>query len=333
MKKRAVSVIGIFLLLSVFPILDTLRASADHKERPANGQAVLWRAPADIRTRNLFYGPGGQQSEPRGPFKFIKEDLGGTAAKFIIEDARKARWKVKLGEEARPETAATRLLWAVGYFTDVDYYMPRLRVAGMRPLSRGHKYVLRDGQVTQARLELIENGSRKLDDWSWFDNPFIGTSQFNGLRVMMALMNNWDLKEVNNAIYVHEGREQRYVVSDLGATFGKTGGKWSRSKGDVGDYLESGFVEKVKPRTVDLTLHSRPPILFAVHVPYYRERTRMGKISDDIPRAHAKWIGNLLSQLSAKQIGDAFRAAGYSPLEVQHYSRKVQERIQQLEAL
>jgi len=42
---------------------------------------------------------------------------------------------------------------------------------------------------------------------------------------------------------------------------------------------------------------------------------------------------NLLSQLSAKQIGDAFRAAGYSPLEVQHYSRKVQERIQQLQAL
>jgi hypothetical protein len=333
MAKRHVRVTGIILLLSVLPFSPTVRTSADDGESISNGQPVLWRLPAEIRTRNLFYGPGGQRLEPRAPFRFIREDRGGTAAKFIIEDARKARWKVKLGEEARPETAATRLLWAVGYFADVNYYIPRLRVAGMRPLSRGQKYISRDGQVTQARLELMVSDSRKVDDWSWFNNPFIGTRQFDGLRVMMALMNNWDLKEMNNAIYAVSGGEQHYVVSDLGATFGKTGGKWSRSKGDVEDYLESEFFEKVTPSTVDLTLHSRPPIVLAAYVPYYRERTRMGKISEDIPRAHAKWIGQLLSQLSERQISDAFRAAGYSPTEVQHYSRKVHERIEQLNAL
>ena len=333
MGKRVV-VTAIVLLLTVFSFSDGLRSSADNKgSRPVNGQPVLWRPPADIRTRNLFYGPGGQQRQPRAPFRFIEEDRGGTAAKFVIEDARQVRWKVKLGEEARPETAATRLLWAVGYLTDVNYYMPRLRVAGMRQLSRGQKYVSRDGQVQQARLELIEKGAKKLHAWSWFDNPFIGTRQFDGLRVMMALMNNWDLKEVNNSIYTSGERELRYLVSDLGATFGKTGGKWSRSKGDLQDYLESGFIDKVTPGTVDLTLHSRPPIVLAAYVPYYRERTRMGKVADDIPRAHARWIGQLLNQLSDKQISDAFHAAGYSPYQVQQYSRKVRERIKQLDAL
>ena len=39
----------------------------------------------------------------------------------------------------------------------------------------------------------------------------------------MALINNWDLKEINNAIYDEKGQGPRYVVSDLGATFGETG--------------------------------------------------------------------------------------------------------------
>ena len=30
---------------------------------------------------------------------------------------------------------------------------------------------------------------------------FPDTRKFNGLRVMMALMNSWDLKDENNAIY------------------------------------------------------------------------------------------------------------------------------------
>ena len=40
----------------------------------------------------------------------------------------------------------------------------------------------------------------------------------SGLRIMMALMNNWDLKSANNSVYAVEGESPRYVVSDLGAT-------------------------------------------------------------------------------------------------------------------
>jgi hypothetical protein len=291
---------------------------------------ILWQQPHDIQSRNLFYGPGGRAGQPQSPFRFIEEDKGGSNPKFVIEDARKVRWKVKLGDEAKPETAATRLLWAVGYFTDINYYLPRMRVVGLPKLNRGQQYVSRDGTVNGARLERI---AKKVDDWSWFDNPFEGTKEFNGLRVMMALMNKWDLKEQNNAIYQQDGRALRYVVSDIGDTFGKTGGDWSRSKGNLDDYRKSRFVDEVDAQTVDLVMHSRPPILYAIAVPYYLKRTRMSKVAQDIPRAHARWIGQWLARLSDKQIKDAFRAANFAPYEVDVYAAQVQARIRQLKSL
>jgi hypothetical protein len=52
-----------------------------------------------------------------------------------------------------------------------------------------------------------------------------------------------------------------------------------------------------------------------------------------IPVADAKWIGDLLAQLSPQQIRDAFRAAGFSPEEVEGFSSVVQQRILELKAL
>jgi hypothetical protein len=236
---------------------------------------------------------------------------------------------VKLGEEAKPETAATCLLWAAGYFSDVTYYHPTLHVTGLPKLHRGQNYV--SGNVVRgARLERVDKAVKKVDDWSWFENPFVGTREFNGLRVMMALMNNWDLKEVNNAVYDLGRRELRYVVSDLGATFGKTGGDWTRSKGSLEDYLESRFIDEVESGNVDLVLHSRPPILYVAAIPYYRQRTKMAQVAKDIPRSHARWVGRLLGQLSDRQIRDVFLGAGYSPGESRAYAAKVRERISQL---
>jgi hypothetical protein len=59
--------------------------------------------------------------DPHVDYTFIKEDMNGTSSKFYTQDSNGVRWLVKLGVEARPETAATRLVWAMGYFTDEDY--------------------------------------------------------------------------------------------------------------------------------------------------------------------------------------------------------------------
>ena len=73
----------------------------------------------------------------------------------------------------------------------------------------------------------------------------------------MALINNWDLKEINNAIYDEKGEGPRYVVSDLGATFGETGNTVTRSKSNPDDYAESKFIQKVKAEHVDFVLSSQ----------------------------------------------------------------------------
>jgi hypothetical protein len=334
MRKQILALTSIILLLPAFALSDK-RGSLPRSEKK---QAVkipttLWHQPNDIETCNLFYGSGGRAGQPRGPFRFIEEDRDGGSPKFVVKDGRGARWKVKLGDEAKPETAATHLLSAVGYYTDVNYYLPQLRVAGLPKLSRGQNYVSTNGIVHGARLERMEKGVKKIDDWNWFDNPFVGAKQFNGLRVMMALMNNWDLKKSNNAIYDLRGREQQYAVKDLGATFGRTGGIGSRSKGELEDYLESDFIDEITPTSVNLVLRSRPPILYAVAVPYYIKRTRMEKVADEIPRAHARWIGRWLGRLSDKQIRDAFLGAGYETQEANAYAREVRERIRRLNSL
>jgi hypothetical protein len=319
------------LLLAASALADKpIKGIEGASKRAVEKAAVLWRQPSDIKTRNLLYGPGGQAGQPLAPFQFIEEDRDASSPKFTVEDARGVRWKVKLGEEAQPEAAASRLLWAVGYFGDVNYYLPRMRVEGLPELNRGQDYVSADGWVQGARLE---RAAKKAGHWSWFDNPFIGTREFNGLRVMMALMNKWDLKKINNTVYETGGGEQQYVVSDLGDTFGKTGSSLTRSKGNLEDYLESEFINEVTPETVDLVLHSRPPALYAFAVPYYIERTRMEKIAEDIPREDAKWIGQWLARLSDRQIGDAFLAAGYAAREASAYAAKVRERINQLNRL
>jgi hypothetical protein len=115
--------------------------------------AVLWRDRGDVAALNLLDGPGGKTRAPGNDFKFIKESKSGTSPKFDVEDENGAKWKVKLGPEARPETAAARLVWAAGYFVDEDYYRPQIRVQGMKPLSRGKNYISDDGLVRQARLE------------------------------------------------------------------------------------------------------------------------------------------------------------------------------------
>ena len=47
-------------------------------------QAVLWREPSDISSRNLLLGSGGDGRQPRGPYKFIEEDLEGSNHKFDV---------------------------------------------------------------------------------------------------------------------------------------------------------------------------------------------------------------------------------------------------------
>src|SRR5687767_14972144 len=137
--------------------------------------AVIWHDRGDAAELDLVGGPGGQAHEPGHVLKFIEESETGTSPKFEVEDEHGVRWKVKLGEEARSETAATRLLWAAGYVVDEDYYRPGIRVVGLPRLARGQEFVTDEGIVTGARLERQGGGGEEAASWSWHENPFVGT--------------------------------------------------------------------------------------------------------------------------------------------------------------
>ena len=64
-------------------------------ERAEEANAVLWRNPDDIKSRNLFYGPGGEKDTPHTTYTFEKEDMDGTSPKFIVRDEIGVRWKLK----------------------------------------------------------------------------------------------------------------------------------------------------------------------------------------------------------------------------------------------
>jgi hypothetical protein len=294
----------------------------------------IWLDRGDIASLDLIYGAGGKSDAPNlaGTFTFLKEDQAGSNAKFEVTDEQGVEWKVKLGPEARPETAATRFLWAAGYYADDDYYAAELTVKGLETLHRGQDLVHPGGVVHGAKLARKRITVKKVGEWDWFDNPFLGQRELNGLRVMMSLLNNWDLKQVNNSIYEVDGVRQ-YVVTDVGATFGKTGHVAARSKGVPKDYEDSTFIAKVTPDFVNFVLHSRPFFLAAVVISNYGERTRMEKITRHIPRDDAKWLGQRLSMLKDEQIRDGFRAAGYGPADVETLTSTIRRRIASLEAL
>lgn len=306
------------------------------KEIETNGPALIWHDPGNIPSLNLYYGVGGKEHEPAaGVFKFIKEDINGTAPKFDIEDSKGVKWRAKVRIDAKTDTAVSRLFWAVGYFVTENYYLPQVQVQGLNKhsISRGQQYISDAGVLQGARLKLRGKEEKKQGNWSWYQNPFVGTREFNGLRVMIALTNNWDLKEVNNGIMKEKGDGLHYVVTDLDASLGKTGNYFTRTRGVLKDYEQSKFIQKVDPETVDFHLSSRPFILSVFDFWNYRTRTKMQQIVKHIPRADAKWIGGLLGQLSTKQISDAFRASGFSPEEIEGYTKVVKERIAELNKL
>ena len=323
------------LLLETDLLAKRARTNDDLSVENTRGVARrLWEAPTDIRSRNLYYGPGGAHGQPGKRFTFLKEDLDGTNPKLDVRDENGVKWKIKLGSEVHAETAASRLLWALGYHADEDYFVEALHVTHLpRRLHRGQNLVFADGTIRKARLKRQMEG-KKIGYWSWRDAPFAGTREFNGLRVFMALINNWDLKDSNNAIYDQHG-QRIYQVNDLGASFGTTGVLLikNKAKGNLDAFRRSKFITKVTPERVSFATPSLPsfPYLFA---PWdYVVRARLRWIGRNVSRADAKWVGELLGQLSAEQIEDAFRAAGYSQSEANGFTEVVQKRVAELNTL
>lgn len=334
MCLRIKSIPSFVLLLTVAASTYLLGQNTGTNDRTfVQSTAHELRDDVDVASRNLLYGAGGEERQPGKTFTFLEEDTAGSNPKFDVRDENGVKWKVKLGDEAQPEVAASRLVWAVGYHTDYDYLVPEMRVEGLAGhLHRGASLVGPDGTVHNARLKRREG--KKVGSWSWRQAWFGHTREFNGLRVMMALVDNWDLKDENNAIFEKNGA-RFYEVTDLGASFGTTGEHVSKdeSKGNYDSFVHAKFITHVSDKTVDFGTPAMPSLPFVFTGHDYERRARMRWIGHDIPLEDARWMGSLLGQLTPDQIRDAFRAAGYSPSEVEGFAQIVRERMGELKGL
>ena len=316
------------------------KAEKSAEEFTSNALTLLWSEPADIVYRDLYFGPGGEAHQPHGPYTFIKEDMDGSNPKFSVRDRDGVKWKVKLGTEAKPETVATRLVWAAGYFVNEDYFLSALRVDDMPRLRRrgANRFIEPSGVMRNVRLKREPEDEKKIGTWSWRDDPFSSSREWNGLRVMMALINNWDLENKNNSVYEEKktGQKQRiYMVSDLGASFGTA---WldrthAKSKGNLEWYQRTRFITRIRHNSVDFEDPRRPAMIVLANPHEFFTRIGIRWIGRDVPRDDARWMGGLLARLSEGQIRDAFRAAGYSPEEIDGFAAVVENRIAALNKL
>ena len=325
--RRLLLLFPIILLFSFSSIAVAQSRRKENKVVP-RGRPVLWQNPSNLKSRDLFLGPGGAEMKPgTNNFIFIKEEKGGYSPKFRVRDAAGHEWVAKLGKEAQSETAAVRLLWAIGYPTEINYLIPCAHINGA---PRPRKKVDRcEGQgFSNVRIEARPEMVERTGEWKWKRNPFVGRRELQGLIVMMGLLNNWDIKDSNNVVLYMPGgsnrsgvAESQYVISDLGATFGKTGNlpllwRFTRSRNDPKDYAKARFIDKVKGTRVAFRYGGKNRGLFK-----------------NITLADAKWIGDLLSRLSDRQLADAFRAANYLPAEVMMLTQAVRRRINELVSL
>jgi len=297
---------------------------------------AIWHDPGDIKSKDLLNGPAGKKHHPQLPVKFLKEDKHGQNSKFDVEDADGTKWKAKLGIEAQPEVVATRLLWAIGYFTNDNYYIPNLEVKDLPAhLHRGQGHVMSPDHFDGARLQRHVGGEKKETTWNWRHNPFVGTRELNGLRVMMAFLSNWDLKDENNAIFTDKDGRQEYLVTDVGTAFGASGKHWTEaaSKNNLPEYRKARFISKIAPDYVGFNFPRRPPLLHLFVPASYFRQVHMRWVGNHVPRADAKWLGSLLAQLTTDQILDAFRAGGYPPDKAAAFTKVVQSRIAELNQL
>ena len=274
--------------------------------------ATLWDRPADLSSRDLFYGPWGRDAAPAPDdiYRVVEQKHHGVNPGLTVVDSRGREWSVKqpppgnFDSEVPTELAVSRILWAIGYHQTPMYFLPSftLKDAWGTRIETGGRFRLKD--------ERLKSG----DTWSWQENPFIGTRPYNGLLVALMLFNSTDLKNSNNSIYEFRDRgtlELRYVVRDLGAALGDMNA-FAPRKGNPEAFEQTPYIVGVNNGIVE----------FGYKGLYAR------LVRDRITPEDVAWTSNLLAQLSDRQWRDAFRAGGFEQGDADRFIRKLREKVQ-----
>lgn len=270
--------------------------------------AEFYQEPTDLERRNLLYGPGGAALAPdaNGRYALLQRDDSGFSPGYDVKDERGRQWSVKLGPEARPEVVVSRLVWAMGYHQPYVYYLP--------------SWTLNDNGTVKtegpARFRLKPSTQKAMGAWSWRSNPFLDTQPFAGLFVLMAMVNNWDLKSQQNALYgvEREGEELQYwyVIKDLGASLGKTNWWLPGTRDDIEAFEREPFIKGVSGNRVKF---------------HFQGAWLEPQLINSVTPNDVRWISERLARLTREQWLDAFRAGGYTGAGANRFIRRLQQKV------
>lgn len=296
---------------------DTALASAD-----------VWHAPdIPVAAANLRENPPGSPFAPNVDFqcRFTVREVGGTTPKFYCELPDGEVVKVKYGTgnpELPAEVAATRLLTALGFWSDRMFVVRSVRCVGCPPFpfkalrcqaATGLDAICfvgssKEGVVTfpfavvERRLDGRVIESRQDQGWGWYelastDASRDGTAraEVDALRLMAIFLAHWDNKGPNQRLICPPGADRTdggcdrpvALMQDLGATFGPL-------KLDLHNWREGRIWKDAKSCTVSME-----------HLPWGGGTFPEGRISEE----GRVILLNLLEQLSDSQLRDLFEGS------------------------
>jgi hypothetical protein len=231
------------------------RVVTDEERAELLSRAQVWRRPETTVGRASFADDNLRELS----CKFKIDQLGGTTPKFNceLETGEEIRIKYGNGPEALTETAATRLLRALGFGADHVTLVRQLRCYGCpkEPFS-----VMKAVELTRAepvygkvvnydsyeefewvalerKLDARPIQTDKLEGWSFFELDTVQSSKggaprahIDGLRIMAVLLAHWDNKSENQRIVCLDREwpddascaRPFLLLQDVGASFGPT---------------------------------------------------------------------------------------------------------------
>jgi hypothetical protein len=331
------------ILILTSPATSAGHPPQSYRESPeiVHGPAILWHDPGPVEQLDLRYGAGGASEAPQPPFQFVKEDTSGTKPKILVRDANQRVWSVKFGKEGPPDTFCTRLAWALGYIVEPNYFVRSATVAGVHDLKRARSEIDPDGSFTSgARFQLRSKDPEYLAGWSWSwnNNPFLGTPEFNGLRILTMLVSNWDNKDLrdetatgpvaryheliqrkirgsNNAIYRDADGRYLFFIDDWGAAMGSWGDAAERSKWDYAGYTaQSKQFVRVKDGRLVWGYQG-------IHTP---------DMMKDIDVSDVRWLMEYLGRISDAQLRNGLLSSGATADEAYCFTMALRMRIEEL---
>jgi hypothetical protein len=296
------------------PIINNRPATPDAQPRAPLSQ--LWIEPHDLERRNLLWGAArpGEAPSKDTEYKVVTLDKTGYSSGYDVVGPDGSEWDIKVGKEAQTEVVVSRILWALGYHQPATYYVTGWKLGGTYE---------DEGEPARFRLQSDHDSE---GEWGWIENPFSDTRPFRGLIAVNLLLSNWDFKTSNNRIYVVKGPDgpvRRYVVQDLGASFGKP--RLARSnaflsllpwkggtRNDIDDFEATKLIREV--RGPEVTLDYRGP---------------RGEIIETMNVADVIWASELMNRLQDAQLDDAFKAAEYDPAIRARFVTKIRAKIRE----